>query len=470
MSLSINFFFSGGSAANHFEANPADTNSGSRATDQIYEVVCGDTLDVVAKIMGLDPQALWQANPHVVNPDVLYPSDVLNLPCDGARGAPENDATQEATHDDSHDHSATPPSTPAVAGNGAVDPTNLPLGDGKYSYDGPQPGYIYLDRNSSNINPNNAAGSSTNGPWIRSDGTYDSTSKVVVEGEVEWPAEARITLSPDGQTRTIFTNDLPGTSGVFPVASNSQAYQYDPNPNTIQVQNLSVDLPTQPTANAQSTPLTGGAIGFVYTDASKTAMTALYAAVDEKGNDAVAHEVQDSNKGHPQQSGEYHFHSAPEALKDAEGIIGYALDGFPIMGSVENGQKVTNADLDENHGKMTTIQVDGKDVQTYAYYATDEYPYTIGAFKGTPAQVQGQISPSQPGATPPATGVQAGAPSGYPPAPVSGVSSSPLPSAPPTPAVAQPSPPQGQPLPPPGAQTPPQGMQPPLQAMPPPLP
>ncbi len=77
-----------------------------------------------------------------------------------------------------------------------MDPTNLPLGDGKYSYDGPQPGYIYLDRNNSHIDPNNSAGSSTNGPWIRSDGTYDSTSKVVVEGEVEWPSEARITLPP----------------------------------------------------------------------------------------------------------------------------------------------------------------------------------------------------------------------------------------------------------------------------------
>jgi LysM repeat protein len=410
MSLSINSVSSNQAAANYCGPNGAGANSVSDADGGTYEVGYGDTLDVVAAKTGVDAQALLQANPQIVNPDVLYPYDLLQLPAGCQPAAPADNtvsgdvSSDDTTHDAPHDHSTTDETSSAGTDDGAVDPTKLPLGDGKYSYDGPQQGYIYLDRNSSHIDPNNPAGSSTNGPWIRSDGTYDSTNKVVVEGEVEWPSEAHMTISPDGQTRTISTNDLPGTSGVFPIASDSQAYQYDRNPNSIQVQNLSVELPAQPTANAQSTPLTGGAIGFIYSDASKTSMTALFAAVDEKGNDAVAHEVQDSNKGHPQQSGEYHFHSAPEALKDAEGIIGYALDGFPIMGSMENGQKVTNADLDENHGKMTTIQVDGKEVQTYAYYATDEYPYTIGAFKGTPAQVQGEMAPSQPGTTQPQTG------------------------------------------------------------------
>jgi LysM repeat protein len=392
MSLSANLASSGIALARYFSADLAASPHPDDPSEATYEVACGDTIDSVAQTAGVDPQALLDANPQVINPQVLYPGDVLQLPTTSPPVAP-------TTTSHGHDEPVSPTTTPGTADGTALDPTRLPIGDGKYSYTSAQTGYIYLDRNSSNINPNNPAGSSTNGPWIRSDGTYDSTNKAVVEGEVEWPSETEMTVSPDGQTRTIYTNDLPGTSGVFPIASSSEAYQYDQNPNTIQVQSLSVDLPTNPVANDYSTPVTGGAVGFIYTDESKTSMTALFAAVDEKGNDAVAHEVQDSNKGHPQQSGEYHFHSAPEALKDAEGIIGYALDGFPIMGSVENGQKVTNADLDENHGKYTTIQVDGQDVQTYAYYATDEFPYTIGAFKGTPAVVEGEIAPSQPAAT-----------------------------------------------------------------------
>jgi YHYH protein len=498
MLLSISICISDGARSNYASADRAISNDDAHAADTMHEAEHGDTSDVAADTMGFNPQSLWLFTPQV-NPSLMSPSDRLQAPqgCQPAATDQDgvlNDSTSVHSHDTSHggttgtthDHSTTPTTASSGANGDATDPTNLPLGDGKYSYDGPQRGYIYLDRETSRIDPNNAAGSSVNGPWIRSDGTYDSTSKVVVEGEVEWPSEAQVTLSPDGQTRTISTNDLPGTSGVFPIASDSQAYQYDRNPNTIQVQNLSLDLPTNPTANAESTPLTGGAIGFVYADESKTSMVALYAGVDEKGNDAVAHEVQDSNKGHPQQSGEYHFHSAPESLKDAEGVIGYALDGFPIMGSMENGQKVSNADLDENHGKMTTIQVDGKEVETYAYYATDEYPYTIGAFKGTPAQVQGEIKPPQTGGDMlPSAGGQNGVPPGGLPAQGNGVPpSTPTGTAPTgtaptgtaTPPPQQTSPPSqgaqpapgGMLAPPPGSQPPPQGMQPPPNGMPPP--
>jgi YHYH protein len=470
MSLSIHICISDGAVSNYHGADRALSNDDAHAAGSIDDVEHGDTHDDASDTAGVNPQSLWLNKPQVMADSTNDASD--NPRCDGVRSRNDVYPTPPAV---------TSTDTDTHTGNGTTDPTNLPLGDGKYSYDGPQQGHIYLDRNSSRADPN-APGSSVNGPWIRSDGTYDSTSKVTVEGEVEWPAEAQMTLSADGQTRTISTNNLPGTSGIFPIATDSEAYQYDTNPNAIQLQNLSVDLPTQPTANAESTPLTFGAIGFVYTDASKTSMTALYAGVDVKGNDAVAHEVQDSNKGHPQQSGEYHFHSAPEALADAEGVIGYALDGFPIMGSMENGEKVTNADLDENHGKMTTIEVDGKDVQTYAYYATDEYPYTIGAFKGTPAQVQGQIMPPQTGGDmQPPTGGQNGASPSGPSTQGNGVSSSTPTSTAPTGTATQPpsqqtSPPSqgaqpapgGMLAPPPGMQAPPEGMQPPPDGMPPP--
>ena len=379
-----------------------------------YRVGHDETVHSVSCRFGVSPQRLMQANPELTRPGRLEPHSMLRIPSrTGSAGPGHSDggvghADGSSGHaNESSGHADGSSGSGSGSGSGS---TSLPLGDGKYSFDGPRKGYVYLDRATSPVDSNNPNGSSVNGPWIHGDGTYDPSCKVVVEGAVEWPSTTTMSLSADGQTRSIATNDLPKTSGIFPIRSDSQAYAYDRNPNTIQAQKLGVDLPVNPKTNDVSTPLSGGAIGFVYSDASRTTLTALFAAVDEKGNDAVAHEIQDSNKGHPQESGEYHFHSAPEALKDAEGVIGYALDGFPIMGSMEKGHKVTNADLDENHGKFTEIDVEGKKVKTYAYYATDEYPYTIGAFKGTPAKVYGEIAPStaggrpppgQPGATPP---------------------------------------------------------------------
>jgi Ca2+-binding RTX toxin-like protein len=157
-------------------------------------------------------------------------------------------------------------------------------------------------------------------------------------------------------------------------------------------------LPTQPVANKTSTPLNPGTIGFLYSDADKDELIPLFNPVDERENDAVAHEVQDSNNGHPEgRNGTYHFHSLPEAMRNSEGVIGYARDGFEIRGSVENGKKITNSDLDANHGKFTT---NAQGQRTYAYYATDEYPYVIGAYKGTPGMVTGE-GPAGPPPLPP---------------------------------------------------------------------
>lgn len=270
---------------------------------------------------------------------------------------------------------------------GTLDQTKLPLSDRHYSYNGPLKDNVFIVPSY----PMTGIGAQTDGPWIdAANNTYDATKKVEVEGSVAWEGSATMTLSSDGTTRTIQTNNLPETTGQFPIEPGTEAHKYDTNPNGVAEQNLSVVLPANPVANERSAPLNPGAIGFVYSDSSKTRMVALYAPLDQRGNNAVAHETQDHNDGHPDAADEYHFHSAPEAMKNSEGVIGYAIDGFEIRGSIENGKKVTNDDLDENHGKFTT-NPDGS--QTYAYYATDEFPYTIGAFKGTPSTVVGEPHP-----------------------------------------------------------------------------
>jgi len=65
--------------------------------------------------------------------------------------------------------------------------------------------------------------------------------------------------------------------------------------------------------------------------------------------------------------------------------VGYALDGFPIV--VERnaaGELPTNADLDECHGRVSAIELDGTVVEMYHYSVTAEFLYVIGCDRAAP--------------------------------------------------------------------------------------
>lgn len=67
-------------------------------------------------------------------------------------------------------------------------------------------------------------------------------------------------------------------------------------------------------------------------------------------------------------------------------LVGYALDGFGIYGQHgEGGRTLTNGDLDACHGHTHTVIWDGEAREIYHYHLTDEYPYTLGCFRGTPS-------------------------------------------------------------------------------------
>src|SRR5581483_7753744 len=118
-----------------------------------------------------------------------------------------------------------------------------------------------------------------------------------------------------------------------------------------------------------------------------------------QGHDAPAHEVQDGCAGHPNPGGTYHYHSISPCIphiNDRNALVGYALDGFGIFGPyAEDGNEFTSADLDECHGITSLIPWNGKTVMMYHYVLTRDYPYTIGCFRGTPAQIE-LPPPSQP--------------------------------------------------------------------------
>jgi hypothetical protein len=247
-------------------------------------------------------------------------------------------------------------------------------------------------------------GAQERGPWFVNNGSeYDINKKVAVEGDVKWDASYSETI--EGGNQVITTNDVPrdhGT-GVFPVQPSDPAYQYDRNPKQIQPQSLTYTLPAEPTV-ASKPSCVSGEVGVMMTG------FALFDAFDAGGRDAGAWEVHDGCSGHPQITSEYHYHTLSSCIHDTSvnTIIGYALDGFPITGpKVGDGNILTTSDLDECHGITSTITLDGKQVQTYHYVMTQDFPYSASCFRaqatrppGQPAGQAGQAGGSGQGGPP----------------------------------------------------------------------
>lgn len=273
----------------------------------------------------------------------------------------------------------TPKSSNPNRWQGTVNPAAIPLGDGKVST-APQTGYV-----DSCTTKFRGGGAQHAGPWINTaNSTWDSQTKVAVEGAVTWPA-ADHSEKISGGMRALTTNDLPKgyTTGIFPIARSDPAYQYDRNPNSIGTQSLTYELPQNPAAAAAPSCTGLGPIG-ILTDG-----VVLFNALDDSGRDAVAHETQDSCNGHPDAKEMYHYHNIPSCLRDAakgaSTLIGYALDGYGIYIERDaQGNLPTNADLDQCHGRTSEVVWNGKKTNMYHYDATLEYPYTIGCYHGSP--------------------------------------------------------------------------------------
>lgn len=258
---------------------------------------------------------------------------------------------------------------------GAVDPTKLPLGDGKYTTS-PRAGYVDSCQTSFN-----GQGAQFNGPWI-SGSAWDATAKISVAGAVHWTSTFKERLS--GGRRLITGNGLPTSpTGVFPIASSDPAYAYDRNPNSIAAYALKLSLPAAPKL-AAGPSCVGGTVGI------STLGAPVYSSFDALGRDAGAHEVQDACGGHPQISGQYHFHGLSpcwqdSALSKKTHLVGWALDGFGIYVEYgRDGKMLSSAGLDACHGRTSVVSWDGKQVRMYHYVATQDFPYLVACYRGTP--------------------------------------------------------------------------------------
>lgn len=256
----------------------------------------------------------------------------------------------------------------------------LPVGDGRISQS-PSRGDVFACQTTFR-----GGGARHAGDWFHGQ-TWNPLEKPHVAGRVMWP-QATFSMQAGNNRVAVTGNGLPvgQPTGTFPIAPTDPVYQYDTNPNSIAEQSMSFDIPLTPVRAVQAACLPMGMIGFTTTG------VALYNALDAAGRDAAAHEVQDLCDGHPQGKGQYHYHSASPCLPgaDANTAIGWALDGYPILGMRDaNGKRVTNTDLDACHGRAEPVSIEGRRYD-YAYRLTQEYPYILGCFTGTVAQATQQ--------------------------------------------------------------------------------
>ena len=258
----------------------------------------------------------------------------------------------------------------------------LPVGDKKYVTSAAQKGNIYLCN--ANFVPEGQAGAQNRGPWFTNNNSqWDMNKKAAVTGKVTW--KSSMTNTVNGPTRTITTNDLPTHfTGIFPIASSDPAYRYDRNPSNITSQSLTYALNAAPTYGTPQ--CMGGEVGVMLTG------VAIFNGFDAGGRDAGAWEVQDGCDGHPQNKGEYHYHTLSRCITtaDVKTVIGFALDGFPITGpKIGNANYLSTDDLDECHGITSEITLDGKTVTMYHYVMTQDFPYSVSCFRATPIKAPG---------------------------------------------------------------------------------
>jgi hypothetical protein len=197
----------------------------------------------------------------------------------------------------------------------------------------------------------------------------------------------------DGNYVVIKTNSLPDHKSPYyqgtQWSDKYEAYNgtnpiYMTNPNRIAQANLTFKIPLNPSVATthQATPL--GPIGV---SLNGVPFFNQYAA----GGSPLTNEVNsfDQYDGHPQQQGMYHYHAEPYYLTTNKGkssLLGFLLDGFPVYGPQENGQTITNAQLDAYHGHTSATADYPNGI--YHYHITSADPYINGnGFYGTAGTV-----------------------------------------------------------------------------------
>jgi hypothetical protein len=172
-----------------------------------------------------------------------------------------------------------------------------------------------------------------------------------------------------GQMATIdatFDGQPDHKSNYFPTAnpcweSYTAAVQ---NPNLLAVQSYDVEFPLSP--NMMSRPMMGVAVVGMALDG-----VPIYGNFAAPGDDIYQEaKTFDRCGGHPQGSGDYHYHCEPYAITDDDDrFVGAMRDGYPIYGRRDPDQSYPTLDT---YGGHTGTTVDSPTTSVYHYHVNQQ--------------------------------------------------------------------------------------------------
>ena len=226
--------------------------------------------------------------------------------------------------------------------------------------------------------------------------------KFAVPGKVKVHHWFKITTTKT--TRHFGGNGMPPWPiGKFPIPPSSAAYAFyhglpglPPYPTAdlipVKPYNLQVTVTRQPKVNKKPTCISSLSTGVALDGVTWHAELAGANATTFVDPNAAL--PTDSCFGHPWDT-KYHIHGFSWKCMTNQGqageaspLMGYAWDGFGVYGPRgPNGKWITNKQLDECHGMTSTVMWEGKLKKIYHYVLNNEYPYSIGCYRGTPAEL-----------------------------------------------------------------------------------
>ena len=198
------------------------------------------------------------------------------------------------------------------------------------------------------------------------------------------------TVTVSGNFVVITSNGLPDHKSPYYGTTSPQYEKYNGsnpsfqlNPNSIRAQTLTFRMPITPTKLGTPSPTPLGPIGVAI---NGVPIFNQYAGP----NQPLTGEINsfDQYNGHPQQTGQYHYHVEPTWLTrtSREALVGVLLDGYPVYGPMENGVFVSSSALDAAHGHTAVTREFPQGI--YHYHTTGDAPYiNDSGFAGTPGTV-----------------------------------------------------------------------------------
>ncbi len=248
-------------------------------------------------------------------------------------------------------------------------------------------------------------------PWTNTVTNIITISQIpYVDGAVDARyydrAGSIFSMTTDADYRYFSGNGLPSTRmGIFPVQQGTPAYAYyhalpggvDPDGNPYTPSGQSDEIPISRYDLVSQVPLNPVATGHYPINSLIVGITLTGAVWHvEYANDAVGNWYSPINAlpldqcwGHPY-SNQYHLHGyswkcfPDQGISGQSPVFGFALDGFPITGPRgSDGNMMRNSQLDQCHGTTSEITMpDGTLKTTYHYVLNNEYPYSVGCFRG----------------------------------------------------------------------------------------